>query len=182
MTTPGDTTAPGGIALFGGVVAQCVVTDVRTTISIRGLNNLLEQMAPRRVYQTTCNHAFCDANCTLSAAAFTTGFTVGAGTPTTTFIPWSGSGPANPQVYNNGVISFTDGACDGEQMEIAIGTPEGLFLAYPLYAVPAPGDSFTAFAGCDKTFASGSGQSCTDRSNTQHYDGFDFVPNPDTSY
>lgn len=185
MESPGNTTALGAIALFGGVVGQTVVTGNKVTITAKGKNNLLDQMAPRRVYQTSCNHAFCDAGCTLSASAFTAGYTVGGGA-TTTFIPWNGTAPGNPQNYTYGVVTFTSGVCDGTQASIALGTGEGLFLAYPLDAVPAAGDSFSAFQGCDKTYNGGtsgpSTQSCTARGNTQHYDGFDFVPPPDTSY
>lgn len=185
MQTPGDTAALGALALFGGVVGQCVIADSKITITAKGKNNLLDQMAPRRVYQTTCNHAFCDAGCTLSAAAFTAAYTVGAGA-TAIFLPWAGAAPANPQNYTFGVVTFTGGVCAGQQASIALGTSAGLFLAYPLYAVPAAGDSFTAFQGCDKTYDGGAAgpttQSCTARGNTQHYDGFDFVPPPDTSY
>jgi hypothetical protein len=48
--------------------------------------------------------------------------------------------------------------------------------------LPIAADGFTAFEGCDKSFNSGSVQSCTSRSNTQHYRGFEFVPPPNSAY
>lgn len=185
MTSPGNTTALGAAVIFGGVVGKCVVTDNKATITVKGKNNLLDQMAPRRVYQTTCNHAFCDAGCTLSRSAFTTGYTVGT-SPTPSFIPWPGSAPANAANYTYGTATFTGGVCDGEVASIALGNSSGLYLEYPLSAAPAPGDPFTAFQGCDKTYNGGAAgpttQSCSARSNTQHFDAFPNTPNPDTTY
>ncbi len=120
---------------------------------------------------------FCDANCTLNAASYTTGYTVGSGA-TASFIPWSGTAPGNYALYANGSITFTSGACSGQSRTIMNGNAEGLNLAYPLYEIPAVGDDFTALQGCDKTLAT-----CKNTySNLQHRRAFDFVPPPDTTY
>jgi uncharacterized phage protein (TIGR02218 family) len=178
MQTPGNTAALGAIALFGGVVAGITITDAKIAITAKGKNNLLDQYAPRNVYQTGCNHNFCDANCTLNAASYTTGYAVGASGISTTFIPWSGTAPANAALYANGQIAFTTGVCAGQSRTIMNGNAEGLNLAYPLYEVPASGDSFAAIQGCDKTLAT-----CqTVYNNLQHRRAFDFVPPPDTTY
>jgi uncharacterized phage protein (TIGR02218 family) len=180
MASPGDTAALGAVPLFGGKVAGVDLTGTTATLTIKGKVNDLDQFAPRNLYQIGCNHAFCDAGCTLSRAAFTATFAVGAG-PTDSFIPWS-SAPAGATSYQNGQVTFATGLASGQTRTIAAATSAGLTLAYPLYQTPAAGDAFSAFQGCDKTFNSGSGQSCTDRGNTQHYKGYEFVPPPNSAY
>ena len=181
MNAPGNTAALGAIDLFGGSVSGIDLTGIAADITIKGKVNLLDQNAPRNVFQVGCNHAFCDAGCTLGRASFTTSYTVGT-SPTTSFIPWA-SAPANPGRYVNGTMALTGGAASGQRRNIAIADSSGLTLAYPLYVLPSAGDAFTAFEGCDKSFAaSGSVQSCTARGNTQNYRGFEFVPPPNSAY
>lgn len=180
MTTPGEADTLGVIALFSGKVGPIDCDGVTASISMRGKVNELDQYAPRNLYQVGCNHGFCDAGCTLSRAAFTSSFTVGAA-PSESFIPWA-SAPASPSNWQGGTLAMTSGPASGSRRTIAGADASGLTLAYPLAQLPAAGDGFTAFQGCDKTFDSGSGQSCTDRSNTQHYRGFEFVPPPNASY
>jgi uncharacterized phage protein (TIGR02218 family) len=177
MTTPGSTAALGAIALFGGVVAGINIAGAKVTITAKGKNNLLDQFAPRNVYQIGCSHNFCDVNCALNAASFTTGYTVGAGA-SAAFIPWAGTAPTNAALYANGVIVFTSGVCAGQSRTIMNGDASGLNLAYPLYEIPSAGDSFTAQQGCDKTLAT-----CKNiYNNLQHRRAYDFVPPPDTTF
>ncbi len=150
------------------------------TITAKGKNNRLDQYVPRNLYQVGCNHAFCDAGCTLSRASFTSNFTVG-GSPTSIFVPWA-SAPGTPALYIGGTLAVTSGAGAGQRRTISGANAFGVDLAYPLSVLPAAGDAFTAFEACDKSFNSGSGQSCTDRSNTQHYRGFEFIPPPNAAY
>lgn len=180
MLTPGAPDVLGAIPLFGGKVGPIDLIGTEATITVKGKVNDLDQNVPRNLFQIGCNHAFCDAGCTLNRASFTSTFFVGV-TPGATFIPWSAA-PANPGLYNGGTFALTGGAGAGQRRTISAANSSGLFLSYPLAIVPAAGDAFTAFQGCDKTFNSGSGQSCTDRSNTQHYRGFEFVPPPNAAW
>ncbi|CAN5578185.1 DUF2163 domain-containing protein [soil metagenome] len=180
MTTPGDVDALGTIALFGGKSAGIDLDGITAQIEVKGRVNDLDQYAPRNLYQVPCNRAFCDLGCTLSRATYTASYVVGTA-PTATFIPWA-SAPGNPSVYQGGTVAFSSGPDSGARRTVAKADGSGLTLAYPLYAVPIAGDAFSAFEGCDKTFDSSSGQSCSDRSNTQHYRGFRFVPPPSTAY
>ncbi len=177
---PGALSVAGTVALFGGVVGGIVVTGTTATITVKAKVNILDQNAPRNLYQVGCNHAFCDAGCTLSRASFTADFTAGA-TPTASFIPWA-SAPSNAALYQNGTITFTSGAASGQTRSIDSAGPSGLALRYPLYETPGAGDAFSAFQGCDKTFDSGSGQSCTDRNNTLNFRGYPYVPPPNAAY
>lgn len=182
MPTPGDVTTLGGMTLFSGVTADAKVLGTRAEITCKGKNNLLAQYAPRNVYQVTCLHAFCDAGCTLNRATFTTPFTVGTSGLSALFIPWDGSPPSNFALYKQGTLTMTSGDAAGSQRTIIDSESDGLTLSYPLDEVPAPGDTFTAFEGCDKTKDSGSGQSCTDRANTQNFFAVPFLPPPNSAY
>ncbi len=181
ITAPDDVTSLGTIGLFGGVSAGIDVIGSMASLTVKGKNNRLDQYAPRNNYQIGCNHAFCDVGCTLSRTTFTSSFTVGS-SPTSIFVPWGGTAPGNASNYIDGTLAITSGSGAAQRRSIVEADSTGLTLAYPLYETPSPGDTFTAFQGCDKSFASGSGRSCTDRSNTQHYRGYEFVPPPNTAY
>lgn len=180
MTTPGDTADLGLVDLFGGEVGAIDITGAGAQMNIKGKVNKLDQYVPRNLFQVGCNHAFCDLGCTLNRAAYTSTFAVGAD-PTPTFVPWA-SPSATPALYTAGTLAITSGAGAGQRRTILAAASGGVTLAYPLYIVPAPGDTFTGFEGCDKTENSASGQSCADRSNTQHYRGFEFIPPPNAAY
>ena len=180
MTTLGAVDAIGALPLFGGDVGAIDLYGGVATITAKGGNNRLDQYVPRTIFQSGCNHGFCDTGCTLSRASFTSSFTVG-GSPTSTFVPWS-SAPSTPALYIGGTLTITSGAGAGQRRAIEAANSLGATVGYPLSTLPAPGDTFTAFQACDKTFNSGSGQSCTDRSNTQHFRGFEFIPPPNSSF
>lgn len=182
MTSPGAAGVVGMVGLFGGEVGGVDITGSTATLTIKGKTNLLDQFAPRNLYQIGCNHAFCDPGCTLNRAAFTAAYAAGAPGLTSTFIPWSGSPPANAAAYTSGTLTMTSGAASGQSRTIAQADGSGLTLVYPLYQTPATGDAFTAFQGCDKTFDSGSDQSCTAYDNAQNYRGYPFVPPPNAAY
>ncbi len=170
------------VPLFGGKSGGIDLGGATATIDVRGKTNDLDQYAPRNLYQIGCNHGFCDPGCTLVRSTFTSTFTVGASGVNALFIPWPGTAPTNATNYQNGQLTFTGGAAAGQTRTIAQANSAGLTLAYPLYETPSPGDAFSAFQGCDKSVNSGSGQSCTARSNTQHVRAFPFVPPPNSAY
>lgn len=180
MGPDADPDTLGVLSLFAGKVAGIDLDGLTASIGINGKINDLDQYAPRNLYQIPCNHAFCDAGCTLSKADFTAAYTIGA-SPGPTFIPWS-SAPVNATGYQGGVIAFTSGVAAGSRRTIVSASSSGLALAYPLPFTPAPGDGFTALRGCDKTYNSGSNQSCTAYNNTVHYRGFPDTPPPGSAY
>lgn len=179
MTTPG--VVAGTLVLFGGKVGAIDIVGTTATLTVKGKVNDLDQNMPRNLYQTGCNHAFCDPGCTLARASFTTSYTVGSG-PTSSFIPWSGSAPGNAALYQNGTVAITSGAAAGQTADVASANSSGLTLAYPLATVPSPGDAFTAFQGCSKGFDDGSGQDCTAYSNTLNFRGYPYIPPPNSAY
>jgi len=181
METPGDTASLGAIDLFGGVTGAIDIIGSGATITVKGKNNLLDQNAPRNTYQIPCQHGFCDVGCTLNRATYTTSYAVGA-SPSTYFLPWPGAAPANYAKYRSGWLAMTSGAASGSRRSITAADATGLTLAYPLWNLPAPGDTFSATEGCTKMQNDGSGQDCTARGNTQNYRGFRWVPPPSAGY
>lgn len=175
MITPGDSSL-GTLEIFRGVTSEIEVTGLKSTITCKGKNNLLDQYMPRNVYQLPCNHAFCDPGCTLLRASFTFPFTLG-GTPTRLFLPWAAA-PGSEARFQSGSVEITSGPASGSWRTIVSADSSGLTLAYPLSSTPLAGDTFTAFQGCDKTVATCDGT----YANLQHYRGFPFIPPPDTAY
>jgi uncharacterized phage protein (TIGR02218 family) len=72
----------------------------------------------------------------------------------------------------NGVCTVTGGVAEGQQRTVQYAVATGMAFCYPLYEIPAAGDTFTVSYGCDKTQAT-----CGARfANAQNYRGFPFVP------
>lgn len=173
---PTDTSLYGTIEIFGGIVGAIDITGAGADLVCKGGSNLLDQKAPRNVYAIGCIHTFCDVNCTLNRATFTTAFAVGAAGMTTVFIPWAAA-PGDPTKYLQGTLVMTSGVATGQRRTIIDADASGLTLAYPLYAVPAAGDTFTAFKGCLKTK-----DMCNDDyANLQHFRGAPFIPPPNST-
>ena len=164
----------GAVTLFQGRVTT--IDEVgRTTAEVTVASDLvlLDVQMPRNVYQPTCNHTLYDSGCGLVKNAFGATGTVGPGV-TARSIPWSGASDA----YAQGTLVFTSGANLAVSAGIRSGGAGVLTLAAPLRIVPAPGDAFTAYQGCDHTLAT-----CGSKfNNAAHFRGFPFVPVPETAY
>ena len=131
---------------------------------------LLDIDMPRNNYQPTCLHTLYDSGCTLAKAAFGTSGVVGAGS-TASIIYWAGA-TAN---FAQGTISFTSGVLAGVTATVgAAVNGSSLNLINPLQSVPAPGDGFTVYFGCDHTLTT-----CQSKfNNLVNFRGFPYVPPP----
>jgi hypothetical protein len=180
MPVPGDISLGPPIVMFGGRMSSAQIDALGAVLLVKGANVLMNQYVPRNQFQASDNHNFCDAGCTLLASTLTLTASACAGGTTNRIIQWSGP-PANQALYGLGKITMTSGPASGQIRSVAGVGAGAIVLSYPLYDTPAPGDTFSIMRGCDKTFNSGSGQSCTDYSNTQHYRGFPFIPPAETA-
>ena len=140
---------------------------------------------PRNFYQPGCLWSLFDdsvttgiagTGCTLLASSYAVTGTVGAG-PTLTVIPVSGGvgtptgGDGLPN-YQRGRIIFTSGVNDSLMATLDTNDASNVYLAYPLNAPCAPGDTFTIYPGCSKSFAT-----CSSKfANTANFRGYDKVP------
>ncbi len=164
-------TAIGSVTLFKGRLGK--VDEIGRTSAKLTVNSdlvLLDIDMPRNVYQPTCLHTLYDSGCTMVKNAFGTDGTVGSGS-TASVINWSGAS-AN---FVQGSITFTSGVNAG--MTATVGSAiagTSLSLLYPLESVPASGDGFTVYYGCDHT----PGTCQAKFGNLANFRGFPYVPPP----
>ncbi len=77
-----------------------------------------------------------------------------------------------------GTVTFTSGGNNGASATIKLADAAGLTLTYPLPALPATGDSFTAYQGCGHTLAT-----CRSKfANEANFRSFSFVPTPEAAF
>jgi len=163
--------AVGAVTLFKGRLG--VVDEIGRTSAKLTVNSdlvLLDIDMPRNVYQPTCLHTLFDSGCTLVKNAFGAAGSVGAGS-TASVIKWPGAAAGHQQ----GSITFTSGVNAGVTatvVSVAAGT--SLALGYPLQSVPAAGDAFTVYQGCDHT----PGTCQSKFNNLANFRGFPYVPPP----
>jgi hypothetical protein len=86
MPAPGNTSLGPPTLMFDGRVGQVQITSTGAVIQVKGDIVVMNQYAPRNIFQTSCQWTFCDAGCTLSEARFSDTYTVGAN-PTIGFLP-----------------------------------------------------------------------------------------------
>ena len=129
---------------------------------------LLDIDMPRNLYQPTCLHTLYDVGCTLQKSDFQANGTVGAGS-TASIIYWS---LANAN-FAQGTITFNSGVLAGVTATVgSVVNGSSLNLINPLQSVPALGDGFTVYFGCDHTQAT-----CTNKfNNLANFRGFPYVP------
>lgn len=164
----------GSVVLFKGRVST-IDSVGRTTAQVMVASDLvlLDIDMPRNLYQPTCNHVLFDSGCGLVKNAFGASGTVGSGA-SATVVPWSGAS----QAYAQGTITMTAGVNTGASATIRSASATALTLAYPLPAIPAAGDAFTAYQGCDHSLAT-----CKAKfNNAANFRGFPFVPTPETAF
>lgn len=177
---PGLTdTQYGYVVVFGGRQSGAAIDAEGVTLTAKGDNVLMNQQAPRNLYQTNCRHTFCDANCTLPEANYTfTGQSCLSGT-TASKIVWTVPGGFTASQFTNGKITMTSGAALGQVRTVRLAGGIAMLLTYPLYNAPTPGDTFSILMGCGKeqTDCQNRVQSNgTPVNNIQHFGGQPYVP------
>jgi len=164
-------TPVGGVTLFHGRIST--VDEVgRTSAKITVASDLviLDMDMPRNLYAPTCLHTLYDSGCTIVRGTFATAGTVGAGSPASNIF-WTGA----LAIHAQGSIVFTSGVNANVRATVKAVIPGVLLgLVYPLPSVPATGDAFTAYAGCDHTMATCQGTF----NNLINFRGFPYVPPP----
>ncbi len=174
MPAWGDTSL-GTVNLFTGHVADIQGGRLQMDISVKSDIDYLNMLMPRNVYQAPCMHILYGAGCTLTKSSFGATGTVGA-SPTTILINCGLTQAAG--WFDLGTITFTIGVNNGVSRTVKSYTPGVFNLMAPLGAAPAPGDTFTAYAGCDKQQST-----CTAKfNNLANFRGLPYIPVPETAY
>ena len=111
---------------------------------------------------------------TTGIASFSEPNTVQAGSTVNKLISVSGKADS---YFDNGQIAFTSGANAGLVKAVRQYLGQQFTFNSPLPFVPTAGDTFIAYPGCDKTQAT-----CTTKfSNLVNFEGFPYVPVPETA-
>lgn len=177
MPTYGDTRV-GVVRFFLGRVAEVGFSASLATFSINSHMELLNQQLPRNIAQPMCMNNLGDATCTVNLESFKTTGTV-SGTPSISSFQASLVGSFASGTFDKGKVLFTSGALNGVSVTVkqcTFGSPATIALLGFLPSAPSAGDTFKIYYGCDKSFTSSNG--CPKFTNTAHFRGFPFVPQP----
>lgn len=146
-------------------------------VDVNCMLDLLNIKMPRNLFQPSCRWTLFDAGCTLLASSFSVNGTVAAGSNAGTILATLSAATG---YYSLGRIVFTSGVNNGIVRSIKAytnGSPSSVVLSVPLINAPGVGDTFTIYAGCDKTQAT-----CTNRfSNLINFGGQPYIPSPETA-
>ena len=173
MTAPGMAPIANAlVTMFHGEVATIDnIGRLTCRMTVKSMLNKLAIDMPRDIWQPSCLNTLYDGLCGLSKSANSASGIVGAA-PTLTFIPWAGSAQ---DLYDQGTVTFEGGANVGISRTVRQSTPAGLYLQRPLDYLPAAGDGFVVYKGCDKTTATCAGRF----NNLANFRGYPFVPPPE---
>lgn len=141
----------------------------------------MNQQMPRMVLQPACRWQLYGAGCGITSSSFSGSFTVNANGTGGTFLYVPASSMTQAAGYfSQGVLQFTGGQNSGLSYGIKAHTQATvsgvlygvLQLDRPALLPIAPGDIFTAQAGCDHTY-----QTCLKKfNNTINFGGTPYIP------
>jgi hypothetical protein len=158
----------GGVPMFAGLISTFdSIGRSQITLKVKSGNVLLNQVMPRHLFQPACIYTIFDTGCGLDPDALAVHGVVESGA-TATFIPWAALSDSG---FTIGKVFFENMGNVGTWRTIRTADATGLTLAYPLPEVPAAGDLFVAYPGCD-----GSAARCAALGNTANRRSYDFVP------
>ena len=171
MPAPGDTSA-GTVHLFSGRAGDIEIDRDQAHIKVMSELYRLDVKMPRNLYQPGCLNTLFDTGCTLNKAAAGVASTVTGGSAAQILC---GLAQASGW-FDLGTLTFTSGALVGVSRTVKHYTPGVVDLVMPLPAVPAAGDAFSIYPGCDKRQAT-----CASKfGNLPHFRGMPYVPAPDS--
>ena len=167
-------TVVGTVILFTGRFADVTLGRTEFQVRVNSLTESLNINLPRNIQQPGCTHVLYDAGCGLTKSTFGTSGTIATGSTTSIL----NSGITNSFGYfNRGSIKFTSGALTGITRTIKSYNLGVFSLLLPLPTVPVVGDSFIAYAGCDKQQST-----CSSKfGNIAQFRGAPFIPVPVTA-
>lgn len=181
MSTYGIVQTGCAVLMFRGRVAEVDADRSLATFTVNDYRELFSQQLPRNLFQAACVNTLGDTSCTvnLSSTQFSESGTVGAGSDTFTLHSNSLVQPSD--FYDNGKIKFTSGQLAGLSFGVSLfsnstSAPCTITPIQPFPLMPALGDAFTIFAGCDRSTGAGG---CTKFANIANFRGFPYVPAPE---
>lgn len=173
IDAPGDTSR-GKYWKFSGDVGEVSADRMVLDMDVVSGESVFNRVIPIHRHQPSCRNTLFDARCGLAAGSFETPATVTSGTTASEIH----CGLTDAAAYfTGGVVEIASGDQAGQRRTVKQYTPGVFRLMSPLLAAPAPGDTFLAWPGCDRTLAT-----CGDKfSNTVNFRGEPFIPQPETA-
>lgn len=172
-------TSPGAIGFFFGTVQGVDIDRFFIDLVIEDAMSLLgDQQMPMNLFEVGCFHQVYDPGCGLLAATFTvTGTVVTAGD---TSHVTSNLTQAD-DYFDLGVATFNGNITAllaGQSVNVTSfkHTSGALAFTSALSVLPAVGDTFTIYPGCDRQQLGG----CTKLSNLARFGGVPYMPVPET--
>lgn len=166
----------GKVIRFSGRVADVdSFTRSEIPLTIKSDLEALNTLIPREIYQPGCRRVLYGPGCDLVKASFATNCTVATGSTASTI---NGTLIGTDRGFTLGTITMTSGANTGESRTVK-NYASGVFtLTNPLPTTPAIGDTFMAYAGCDRTLTT-----CTAIfANSAKFSGEPYIPAAETAY
>ena len=162
----------GTLAEFSGRVTQLKDTgETRATLTVSSWMSLLNVQVPVNLWQPPCLHTVFDSGCKLNRDDFAKAGTVQSATDPLTLV--TDLTPPSAGYYDLGKIVFTSGENEGQSRAIKAQDGGIISLVRALPILPAAGDTFTVYPGCDLTQATcGSAQF----NNIAHFKGQPWIP------
>lgn len=172
---------PVGVArlFYGRVSTITALGRTQVKMKVKSPLILLNIEMPRNYYGSGCQWVLFSAGCTLDRSDYAVDYTVVSATAQNIFVESisTPTGADSLPYYQQGRILFTSGSNDNLETMIAGNGDDYFTLMYPLYDIPAVGDTFTAYPGCSKQMTT-----CNLKySNLINFRGFPFVPQVLTS-
>lgn len=174
MPTWGDTSR-GAISLFQGRVSDVELGRSAAAIVVKSELELLDTQLPRNFYQSSCLNTLFDNGCGRVKQAHA----ISGAVSSATTVQINSALAHGAGYFSLGTIRFTSGVNNGITRSVRAFASGAFTLALPLVTAPAPGDSFTAYPGCDKTKATCEGSKFGN--NVVNFRGFPFIPDPETA-
>ena len=169
-------TSMGIIKLAYGRLGEVEIRDNLARIEMRSLTQLLA-VPIGRIYTPECDATLGDTRCNVVMTTFTKTGTVGTVTSNKVFVLAGAAAGQAANYYDYGKITFSSGLNSGItlQIESYVAATNIVTLYEPMPFTVVAGDTFTAYAGCDRRFAT-----CKDRfSNKDNFRGFPHIPGMD---
>ncbi len=161
--------------LFVGNVDVEEVSGAYVKLNIKSLTELLNTNFPANVYQTACHYALYGPGCNVAKNAYSENNVIVLAGSTKKELRCRLVKPVG--YYQNGVVVFNSGENINIKKSVKYHENGLIILSTPLHFMPRENDTFTIYAGCDKTMAT-----CKNKfNNLSNFPGTPFIPKADSS-
>jgi uncharacterized phage protein (TIGR02218 family) len=152
------------------------MSDTTVVLTVNDYRSLFLISMPLHFYQAQCRHMLGDAGCTINLASFGVSGVAGAGSTQSMIVAPLLGAPGGSGTYTLGTVKFTSGLNAGYQQTVTSWQAPNLRMTQPFPFAVAPGDTFTAYPGCDWQMST-----CSAFNNIANFGGFPYIPAPETA-